>query len=185
MTARRASSDPISRHLETGERVVWRHQPTPRALFYNRLPSLVIILIMTAFIVWVSFNAISNASPNAMPTELTLWLIVPALFIVFALVLLYFYARFIWRHVGALIDSWHTHYALTDRRFMIVSKRGVIDYDASYFHKMEPLGGAPGAQVLAFDWGRLPRGRVNYRDRIAGLPDSAKLERLIRDTLRA
>jgi membrane protein implicated in regulation of membrane protease activity len=185
MTARRSSSDPVSHHLAAGERIVWRHQPTPRALFYNRLPSLVLVLIMTAFIAWVSFNIVSNTLPNAMPTEFTPWLIAPAFFIAFVLVLIYFYARFVWRHLGSLVDSWSTHYALTDRRFMIVSKRGVIDYGASYFRKMEPLGGAPGAQALAFDWGRLPKGRENYRDRIAGLPDAAKLERLIRETLRA
>lgn len=184
MAARRSSSDPVSHHLAAGERIVWRHQPTPRTLFYNRLPSLVLVLIMAAFIVWASFNIASNALPNMMPTEFTPWLIVPALLIGFALVLIYFYASFVWRHLGALIDSWSTHYVLTDRRFMIVSKRGVIDYDASYFRKMEPLGGAPGAQVLAFDWGRLPRGRENYRNRIAGLPDATKLERLIRETLR-
>jgi hypothetical protein len=68
---------------------------------------------------------------------------------------------------------------------MVVSGRRAIDYDASYFRKMKPLGGGAGAQVLLFDWGIGSRNREYYRDRIAGLPDAPKLERLIRQTLHA
>jgi hypothetical protein len=184
MIARRSTSDPVSPYLATGERVVWRHQPEPGILMRNRLPTVIIVLLMTAFLVVIGVNVVRSAM-GPLPTQLDAWLILPAAAGLFFLVLLYFFLTAIWSHARFLLDSWSTHYALTDRRFLVVSNRGVVEYDASYFRKMEPLGGAPGAQVLAFDWGPSRKRRENYRDRIAGLPDAAKLERLIRDTLRA
>ncbi len=186
MTARRSTSDPVSPYLETGERVVWRHRPDGRALFYNRLPALVIVLLIMAFVGGVATMIISNALPDQMPTEFSMWFIVPAIFIGFVLFILYFFVRFIWNELANLFASWSTLYALTDRRFMIVSQRGVIDYDASYFRKMDPVAGEPGKHVLLFDWGPSGKSQTDtYRARIACLPDAQKLERLIRDTLRA
>ncbi len=184
MTARRSSSDPVSHYLNAGEHVVWRHQPSPRVLFFNRLPGLLIVLAMTSFIVVIGLNVIGSAlGPD--PIEAGSWLVLPAAAGIFFLVLLHFFLRFLWRHLGGLRDSWSTHYALTDRRFMVVSNRGLIEYDAAYFRIMDARGGAPGGQVLLFDYG--PSGkqkRDNFRDRIAGLPNSQQLEQLIRDTLR-
>jgi hypothetical protein len=184
MTARRSSSDPISRYLETGERTVWRHQPEARALFYNRLPSVIIVLLTTAGLVAIGWNVVGNAlSPG--PYALSAWMILPAGVALFFAVLLYFFLGTLWNHTRHLLDSWNTHYALTDRRFIVVSGRGIVDYDASYFRKMEPVSGKHGKQLLMFDWGVGRKRREYYRERIAGLPDAAKLERLIRDTLRA
>jgi hypothetical protein len=184
MTARRSSSDPVSQYLETGERIVWRHQPLPRALFYNRLPSVIIVLITTAGLMLIAWNVIGNTIGPG-PFALQRWLILPAGVALFFCVLLYFFFSALWNHSRHLLDSWNTHYALTDRRFIVVSGRGMIDYDASYFRKMAPRGGEHGTQVLAFDWRAGRKGREDYRDRIAALPDAQKLERLIRDTLRA
>jgi hypothetical protein len=184
MTARRSSSDPVSHHLATGERIVWRHQPAARALMFNRLPTVIIILAMIAFVVVISINTLSSVTGGA-PIELGAWLIWPAAIALFFLVLLYVFLRTLWSHASYFLDSWSTHYALTDRRFMVVSRRGVTDYDASYFHKMDPVDGEHGKQLLMFDWGVGSKGREYYRDRIAGLPDAKKLERLIRDTLHA
>lgn len=50
---------------------------------------------------------------------------------------------------------------------------------------MEPLGGDSGAQALLLNCRMNKKGREYYRDRIAGLPDAAKLERLIRETFGA
>lgn len=183
MTARRSSSDPVSHHLASGEHIVWRHQPTARALMFNRLPALIVVLAIAAFVVVIGVNVV-GAAIGPLPVEPDTWLILPAGATLFFLVLLYFFATAAWSHVGLLLDSWSTHYALTDRRFMVVSPRGVMAYDASYFHKMESLGGGPGAQVLTFDWGLGRKGREYYRARLAGLPDAKKLERLIRATLR-
>lgn len=184
MTARRSTSDPVSPYLATGERVVWRHQPEARVLMRNRLPAVIIVLLMTAFVIAIGVNVVSSAT-GPMPTQIEPWLMLPAAAGLFFLVLLYFFLTAVWSHTRLLLDSWSTHYALTDRRFLVVSNRGVVEYDAPSFHKMEPLGGAPGAQVLMFDWGVGRRRREYYRDRIAGLPDAQKLERLIRETLRA
>ncbi len=183
MTARRSSSDPVSHYLNTGERVVWRHQPSPRTLFFNRLPGFVIALAIASFVVVIGLNLVSSTLAPG-PLEVGPWLVFPAAIGLFFLVLLYFFLRALWNHLGGLRDSWSTHYALTDRRFIIVSSRGVIEYDAAYFHKMEALGGAPDGQVLLFDYGPARRGRENFRDRIAGLPNARELEHLIRDTLR-
>lgn len=178
-------SDPVSPYLEAGERIVWRHQPDSRTLFCNRLPNLVIVLPLAGFVAWACYQVVGNALPDRMPTEFSVWLIIPAGFVGFALYLLYWYAVFIRRSLGSLLDSSSTHYALTDRRFMIVSARGVIEYDASYFEKMEAGAGAPGAEILLFNWGPAGRRRRSfYRDRIAALPDAKALERLIRATLR-
>ena len=185
MTARRSSSDAISHYLKTGERVVWRHQPASKTLFYNRLPTLIIVLVMTAGLIAIGSNVVASALPGPGPVALDAWLILPAGALLFFLVLLYFFLGAAWNHFRFLLDSWSTHYALTDQRFLIVSSRGVIEYDAPDFHVMEARGGAPGGQVLLFDYG--PSGkhkRDNFRDRIAGLPDSKQLEQLIRDTLR-
>lgn len=184
MTAQRSTYDPVSHYLETGERVVWRHQPQARVLFYNRLPTVIIVTIMTAFLIAVGVNTVAGALSGP-PVAPGAWLILPAGMGAFFLVLLYFFLTTLWNHTRHMLDSWSTHYALTDRRLLVVSKRGVIDYDASYFHQMAPLDGAHGAQILMFDWGVGSKGREYYRDRIAGLPDAKKLERLIRDTLRA
>jgi hypothetical protein len=182
MTARRSSSDPVLRYLATGERIVWRHQPSSRALFYNRLPTVIIVLAMTAALVVIGANVVGSLSG---PLDLGAWLILLAGAGLFFLVLLYFFLRTLWNHTRHLLDSCDTHYALTNRRFIVASGRGVIEYDAPYFRKMEALDGVQGKQMLMFDWGVGSRGREYYRDRIAGLPDSQKLERLIRETLRA
>lgn len=184
MTARRSSSDPVSRHLETGERIVWRHQPEPRALFYNRLPTVIILVLMAAFVAVIGAN-VAGSAMSGEPLEMSAWLILPAGVGLFFLVLLYVFLSTLWNHTRHLLDSWSTHYALTDHRFLVVSGRGVIAYGAPYFHKMESVSGEPGKHVLLFDWGVGSKGREYYRDRIAGLPDAAKLERLIRETLRA
>jgi hypothetical protein len=184
MTARRSSSDPVSHYLERGERVVWRHQPSARALFYNRLPPVIIVAAMTAFLVTVGVNVAGTSMPP-LPIQPDAWLIFPAGVALFFLVLLYFFLSTLWNQTRHLLDSWDTHYALTDRRFIVVSGRGIFDYDASYFRKMASVSREHGKQLLMFDWGVGSKGRQCYRDRIAGLPDAAKLERLIRDTLRA
>lgn len=184
MTARRSSSDPISQYLATGERIVWRHRPEARALFYNRLPSVIIILLMTIGVAAIGWTVVGNALGPG-PYALDAWLILPAGAALFFAVLLFVFLSTLWDHTRQLLDSWDTHYALTDRRFLIVSGRGIVDYDASYFRKMEAGGGESGRQVLAFDWRLGNKRRPNYRNRIAALPDAAKLERLIRDTLRA
>ncbi|MGD9814601.1 MAG: hypothetical protein AB7Q23_14645 [Hyphomonadaceae bacterium] len=184
MTARRSTSDPVSHDLQTGERVVWRHQPAPRVLFYNRLPGALLALAMSAFVMWIGWSIAGAALPRATPAHLDLWTLlgfVPAIF--FAVLVLFFLIA-LWGHAAALHDSWSTHYALTGRRFVVVSRRGVIEYDAPYFWKMEALGGAPGEQVLLFDWGLARRGREYFRARIAALPDAKKLEHLIRATLK-
>lgn len=184
MTARRSSSDPVSHYLETGERIVWRHQPSPRALFFNRLPAFIIILAMTGFVVVVGLNVVGNSLGSA-PIEVGPWLVLPAAACLFFLVLLTFFLSFLWNHFRGLLDSSSTHYALTDRRFLVVSERGMIEYDASYFKVMEASGGEAGRQVLLFDYG--PSGRHKrdgFRDRIAALPNAKKLEQLIGETLR-
>lgn len=185
MTARRSTSDPVSEFLKTGERVVWRHQPDPRTLLYNRLPATIVVLVFVVFGSWVAAHFFAGAAGGNAAQRRDDWAAMPWAFVLFSVILVAAFIRFAWVHVGSVLDSWSTHYALTNRRFMIVSRRGVIEYDATYFRKMEALGGAPGAQVLAFNWGRLPKGRENYRNRIAALPDSKKLEQLIRETLRA
>ncbi len=184
MTARRSTSDPVSHHLQRGERIVWRHQPAGRALFYNRLPALILVAAITAFFVTIALNVIGASLP-ALPLQPDTWLILPAGVTLFFLVLLFFFLSTFWNHLRALLDSWDTHYALTGRRFIVVSGRRVYHYDASYFRKMEPLGGEHGKQLLMFDWGVGRKNRAYYRDRLAGLPDAQKLERLIRETLRA
>lgn len=185
MTARRASSDPVSHYLERGERIVWRHQPEPRALFRHRLPGVIVVLLMTAGLTLIGWNVIGSAAGGALPRTLEPWLILPAGVALFFLVLLYFFLSALWNHTRHLLDSWNTHYALTDRRFIIVSGRGIVAYDASYFRKMQASGGAHGNQLLMFDWGVGRKRREYYREGVAGLPDAAKLERLIRDTFRA
>jgi hypothetical protein len=185
VVAQRSSSDPVSRRLMTGERIVWRHQPDARTLFYNRLPGLVVTVLTATFVVWVCTRLIMRVMPAASPAELDVWIIIPASVVLLSLVVLSLLAHVVWGQVRALIDSDGTHYALTDRRLMVVSARGMIEYDVSYFHKMESVDGAPGRQVLLFDWRRGRRGRYHFRDRIAGLPDAKQLERLIRDTLGA
>lgn len=185
MVARRSSSDPVSHYLVTGETIVWRHQPPARTLFYNRLPLVIIVLAMTAFVLVIAANVVGSAL-GPPPYEPSAWLILPAGAALFFCLLLYAFAGAAWNHIRFLTDSWSTHYALTDRRFVIVSNRGVINYDASFFRKMEALGGASGEHILLFDWGPAGKRKTDhYRDRIAGLPDASKLERLIRDTLRA
>lgn len=174
----------MSAHLETGERIVWRHQPDARTLLHNRLPTVIIVTLMTAFIVGVGVSTLGTTIRGA-PLEPGPPLIATAAIALFFLVLLYFFLSMLWNHARYLLDGWSTHYALTDRRFLVVSRRGLTAYDASFFHKMDALGGEPGKQVLMIDWGVGSRGREYFRDRIAGLPDAAKLERLIRDTLRA
>lgn len=181
MTARRSSSDPVSLYLKTGERIVWRHQPSVRALVFNRLPTVIIIVLLTAFLAVIAFNVIGNTLVGGF--ELAPWLILPAAVALFFAVLFYFFLSTLWNHTRYLLDSWDTHYGLTDRRFIIVSGRGITEYDASYFKIMEPLGGETGTQVLAFDWRIGRRGRKHFHDRIAALPDSAKLAQLIRATL--
>jgi hypothetical protein len=182
VVARRSSSDPVSHYLATGEHVVWRHQPSARALVFNRLPTVIIVVLMTAFLVVIGLNSLGDLFIG--PFEPSPWLIFPAGAALFFLVLLYFFLNTLWNHTRHLLDSWDTHYALTDRRLIVVCGRGIIEYDASYFHKMEPLDGEHGKQTLLFDWGPGSKGREYYRERIAGLPDAQKLERLIRDTLR-
>lgn len=172
----------MSHYLDTGERIVWRHHPAARALMFNRLPVVIIVFAMTVFIVVIGFNVIGSTVGGA-TIEPSPWLILPAGVAAFFLVLLYFFITALWSHTSFFLDSWSTYYALTDRRFLVVSRRGVIEYDASYFRKMEPLGGERGTQVLMFDWGVGSKGREYYRDRIAGLPDAQKLEHVIRDTL--
>lgn len=172
----------MSHYLATGERVVWRHQPDARALFYNRLPTVIIVLLMIAFLLVIGFNVFGNSI--AWPPALNVWLIPTAAMALFFAVLLYFFLSTLWNHTRHLLDSWDTHCALTDKRLLVVSGRGVIEYDASYFAQMEPIAGEHGKQVLMFDWGVGHRGREYYRDRIAALPDAQKLERLIRETLR-
>lgn len=148
----------------------------------NRLPTVIIVLLMTAFVVGIGVSILSNFVE---PFETGSWFIFPAAIALFFVVLLYFFLSTLWSHTRYFFDSWSTHYALTDRRFVVVSGRGVIEYDASYFRSMEALGGEPGRQVLMFDWGVGHKGREYHRDRIAALPDSQKLERLIRETLHA
>ncbi|QGZ93273.1 hypothetical protein DSM104635_00082 [Terricaulis silvestris] len=140
---------------------------------------------MTAFVIVIGWNVVSSAIPESFPVALDPWLALPAGALLFSLVLSFFFLRAAWEHTSALLDSWSTHYALTDRRFIIVSRRGLIDYDASYFHVMDARGGGSDAHVLLFDYG--PSGkhkRDNFRGRIAGLPDAQKLKQLIQDTLR-
>ncbi|MEZ6023747.1 MAG: hypothetical protein R3C16_10135 [Hyphomonadaceae bacterium] len=185
MTARRSTSDPVSEFLDPDERVVWRYQPASRALFRARLPPLLLMLAITAFVGWVATRIIRQSLPAEMPTEFSLWFIVPAAFIGMALFVLFLIARLAWESLQKLIDSWSTHYALTDRRFMVVCNRGLIAFDASFFQQMEILSGAEGEQMLLFDYGPSGRRRLNtYRERIAGLSDAAALEQLIRKTLR-
>lgn len=186
MTARRSSSDPVSHHLKTGERIVWRHQPDARALFYNRLPHFIVMLAFIAFGSWIAALFLSGAIGGNKAQQLDAWLIMPWAFALFAILLLVAFLRFGLASLGSLLDSWNTHYALTDQRFMVVSHRGLVEYDASHFRVTEARGGAVGRQVLLFDYG--PSGkqkRDQFRDRIAALPDSHKLEQLIRSTLRA
>lgn len=184
MTARRASSDPVSKYLQTGERVVWRHQPAPRALFFNRLPVFVISLAFVGFVGWVVWQVFANSFAD-FPRQLGAWIVVPFAFALLGGAILIALLTFAWGSLRALLDSANTHYALTDRRLMIVSERGLIDYSGDYFAKTEPLGGAPGAQVLLFDWGPAGRRRRDsFRDRIAALPDSRQLDALIRQTLK-
>lgn len=185
MTARRSTSDPVSEFLKTGERVVWRHQPSPRVLFVNRLPATILVLLLVVFGSWITAHFFAGAWGGNAGQRLDAWAVMPWAFVLFSVILVVAFIRFAWVHVGSLLDSWSTHYALTDRRFMIVSKRGVIEYDASYFRKMEALGGETGTQVLAFDWRVGRRRREYYHERIAGLPDAQELQRLIRETLRA
>lgn len=184
MTARRASSDPVSKYLQTGERVVWRHQPAPRALFFNRLPAFILILLFIAFAGWMLWQFVT-ATLADFSGPWGVWLVVPFVFLLFLGALLSSFLSFAWGALRNLLDSWNTHYALTDRRFMIVSERGLIEYGAELFAKMEPLGGKAGEHVLLLDWG--PAGkhkREQFRERIAALPDSRKLEKLIRETLK-
>jgi len=184
MSARRSTSDPISHYLKTGERVVWRHQPSPRALLFNRLPGFIIVVVLTAFMIVIGLNVVgSTIGPG--PFVPDAWLILPAAAGLFFCMLLYFFLRSLWAGLRGILDSWSTHYALTDRRFMIVSKRGLIEYDASYFRVTEACGGAPGEQVLLFDYGPGRKRRDRFRDRIAAVPDSRKLKRLIQETLHA
>jgi hypothetical protein len=185
VTARRSSSDPVSRYLATGERVVWRHQPAARTLVRNRLPVVIVVWAMTAFVMVIGWNVVSSAMPETFPVALEPWLVLPAGALLFFLVLTFFFLRTAWEHTSHLLDSWSTHYALTDRRFLVVSRRGLIEYDASYFRIIDARGGGPDAHVLLFDYG--PSGkhkRDNFRDRVAGLPDAQKLKQLIQDTLR-
>ncbi len=184
MSARRSTSDPVSSYLQTGERVVWRHQPTPRVLFYNRLPGALVAAAMSAFVMWIGWSVAGAALPRGALVRLDFWTLFGFALPIFFAVLVLFTLIGLWGHAGALRDSWSTHYALTGRRFLVVSRRGVIEYDAPYFHKMEALDGAPGEQVLLFDWGLARRGREHFRARIAALPDAKKLERLIRETLK-
>jgi hypothetical protein len=183
MTARRSSSDPVSRHLKTGERIVWRHRPDGRTLFFNRLPSFVIAVAMTAFVLVIGVNVVSTAiGPD--PITLSAWLVLPAAAGLFFLALLSVFAKALRNYFSHLTDSWTTHYALTDQRFIIASAHGPLEYDASYFRITQALGGKTGAQILLFDYGPSGKsGRNGFRNRIAGLPDSTKLKHLIQDTL--
>lgn len=185
MTARRSSSDPVSHYLKTGERIVWRHQPSPRALFFNRLPAFIIVAAMTCFVVAVGVSVV-GAALGPSPAEMGAWLVVPAAAGLFFLVLLYFFLNALWSHFRGLLDSLSTIYALTDQRFLVVSSRGIIDYDASYFRIMDACSGEHGRQVLLFDYGPSGRRRRDtFRDRLAALPNAEQLEQLIRHTLRA
>jgi hypothetical protein len=186
MTARRSSSDPVSRYLATGERVVWRHQPAARTLFWNRLPTFIVVSLFVLFGSWITAHFLSGAIGGTRVQQADAWLIMPWAFVLFSVILLAAFLRFAWQHLAALLDSWSTHYALTDRRFMIVSRRGLIEYDASYFTKMEAVDGERGRQILRFDYGPFGKQRRDaFRDRITALPDAKKLEHLIRQTLRA
>jgi hypothetical protein len=120
MVARRSSSDPVSRFLAIGERIVWRHEPEPRALVYSRLPTVIIVAAMTAFLVVIGANVVGASIP-ALPVEPSAWLILPAGAVLFFLVLLYVFLSTFWNHLRSLLESWDTHYVLTDRRFMVVS----------------------------------------------------------------
>lgn len=186
MTARRASSDPVSEFLQTGERVVWRHQPSSRALFFNRLPQLIIGLALLAFVGWVfaRFFVDAFAGITSAPAP-GFWIAIPLAFVLLGGAILVAFLAFVWRSLRSLLDSADTHYALTAHRFMIVSARGLIDYGPEFFSKMEPLGGKDGAQVLLFDWGPSGKSRRDaFRDRIAALPNAKELEALIRQTLK-
>lgn len=186
MTARRSSADPVSAFLETGERIVWRHRPSPRTLFFNRAPQFVISLMLIGFLGWILWQFLRDALLGAASAQaLGIWLVVPFAFLLFGVAIMVAFLSFGWHALGALLDSWSTHYALTDRRFMIVSDRGLIEYGPAYFANMAPLAGRTDAQVLLFDWGPVRKSRRDsFRNSIAALPDSKKLERLIRDTLK-
>lgn len=182
VNARRSTYDPEAPYLGPGERVVWRHAPPPAALAANRAPELILILAFTGALVWIGAGLVRTAAPVALPHG-AMAMALTAGEVIFWLVIFYFFGRTAWRAFGTFRDSWSTSYALTGKRLLVISRRGVLEYDSSCFHRTEAVRRD---SILMFDWGDIggKARREGFRARIAGLDSADKLAKLIRETLR-
>jgi uncharacterized membrane protein YvlD (DUF360 family) len=175
--------DLVARHLLAGERLVWRQIAPPTAMLGQKLYGLLFSLLWAGFAwVWTSVVLLAMV-PAVFKGGLSVFIGVPVIFVAFGLFLSCIGAGLVWSAARALAMSWRTEYALTDRRLIIVEGAEAQSYSAQAFVTMRRDGGdARGA--IRFDWGPLGRAGVGFNAALEGVRDPARVEALIRTTLK-
>lgn len=168
--------DPFAAQLGAGERILWRQTAPPLRLAASKLPGLGFALVWAGFSWTWTFLALSAIGPalfdggaNALDGAAILFVLIGGLFSIVGIVMM-------WGVIADLIDSWRTHYALTNKRLLIISGGRVTTYQGDAFDQIERTRDG----TIRFAWGPTSRRHAGFTATLIGVADPVHLEDLIR-----
>ena len=177
-----AQRDRVAQSLAPDERIVWRQKAAAEQLAFGKSIPLVFALLwssfswgiagLTVYAHWFAPETDVNAAAAPWPV-----LVITGLFSLIGF-------AFVWATATDFIASWSTHYALTDRRLMIVSRFATESFYCDAFGSSCVTGG-PLVGAVAFAWGPVGRRGVGYTSTLVGVRDPHRVVALIRQTLRS
>ncbi len=117
----RSITDVLAVELEPGEAVLWRQQAPPLWLALGKMYGLFFAVAWAIFSwFWTGVVGVGYAVQGWKEPVAISFHIVTVLAIGVGALFAYIGAVWVWRGVRDLIDSWSTHYVLTDKRFFTV-----------------------------------------------------------------
>ncbi len=170
----------VSSLLEPGERIVWLEKPEPWAIARRHAFPLVFLAVWTGALLTAAWNDLFFPKPNQNNPGFALT-VIP--------LMLSFSTIFWYKFLTQFLSSWHTIYALTDRRIIVAAGNETLSYRSEHLGDIWRGMGDAKRGSLNF-WGRAWRVKrfggfpdKHYPHGLFGIADPGRVKALIHETL--
>ncbi len=178
--------DPIARELAPDEQIIWRESPPPRALTRSRIYVILGLLIFftpsAAVAIGSALAAVRRQWTMAAIEEESGLILALGISSLFAILLGYVLVL----AIRELFEKTGPHYALTNRRLIVVARNSVTSHGPNAFAELSNNEETNERGTISFTSGPLYgwEDDPTYSDELLGVAKPAEIERLIRQTFR-
>lgn len=176
----RTAADPVLSHLAPHEHVIWSQQAPRDRLVRAGVVPVMFLVVWCGFIGFV-LTDFARMALAAVRHGIDFFSVILIAGVIVLAVVGQFGVRELWSRAHGLVHSGDTHYALTDRRLVIASPRGVVAYGHADVARLKVEG-----RDILFDWGRVGRRQrrnEGFRAALLDVADAARVAALITKTL--